>query len=252
MPTEAIPGKTNVGDSPSAGYAAVGLSVLFSAFGWYAVGEWIKPTDTGLQFLLALLRTVFTLLPAIAGFWIANRRQRAILQGMARDLDRLRILMTDYQRLINVDHELRTMDSLSKVARNAIVATANSAKNLYGAIVEIPGDGPAKTILLERFKNHSNSVMTTLSAVQEQMNESGTNVANIITAHESIDIVQRKTRNSETGLELARKMVEARGVGDGLKMISNTLEQAQTLQDQLSIAYRGLQAETKRLPEGEK
>lgn len=224
------------------GYAAIGASVLVSAFGWYAVSKWMQPSDAGVKFLLAFLRTFFALIPAVVGFWIASKRQRASQARMAADLDRLRNLMSDYQKLVAVDHELKTMDSLSKVARNAVVATATSAKNLYGAIVEIPGDGPSKTILLERFKNHSNSVMTTLTAVQEQMNEIGTAVADILTSHEEIDIVKRKTRNSESGLTLARQMVEARGVGDGLKLISNTLEQAQSLQDQLSIAYRGLQA----------
>lgn len=223
------------------GYMAIGAAALFSAFGWYAVGKWMDPGDPGVKYILAILRTVFTLLPALVAFWVANRRQRAIQQGMARKLDVLSNLMIDYQKLQSVEHELKTMDRLSKVARNAVMTTAASSQELFGAIESVSDKG-SRDLLLERYRHHTNSVVTILSAVNEQLSESGRAISENITAEDKIDIVERATKNAESGFALAQKMIDTRGIGDGIRQLKTSIEQAQSLQAQLTSTVKTLES----------
>ena len=223
------------------GYVAIGGAALLSAFGWYAVGTWMDASDPGLKFILAILRTVFTLFPALVAFMVASKRQKEVQRRMALKLDVLKNLMTDYQRLQSVDHELKTMDRLSKVARNAVMNTAASSQELFGAI-EAVVDKPSKDLLLERFRHHTSSVVTILSAVNEQLSESGRAISENITADDQINIVERANKNTESGLELAQKMIETRGIGDGMRQLKTSIEQAQSLQAQLAFTVHTLEA----------
>lgn len=223
------------------GYVWIGSAALLSAFGWYAVGTWMRPSDAGGQIIAAILRTVFTLLPALAAFIVASRRQKEVQRRMAIKLDALRDLMNGYQRLQSVDHELKTMDRLSRVARNAVINTASSSQELFSAIEAVPNK-TSKDLLLERFRHHTSSVVTILSAVNEQLSESGRAISENITADDQINIVERANMNAESGLELAQKMIETRGIGDGMRQLKTSIEQAQSLQAQLASTVQTLEA----------
>jgi hypothetical protein len=222
------------------GYVAVGAAALLSAFGWYALGKWVRPDDPGTKFLLAFMRTVFTLLPALVAFWVANRRQREAERQMALRLDSLKMLMGQYQRLQSVDNELATMDRLAKVARHAVVSTGASSKELFGAI-EAVQDRASKDLLLERYRHHTNSVVTVLNAVSEQLSESGRSISENITADDSINIVERADANATNGLAYATKIIETRGIGDGLKQLKTSIDRAQSLQGQISEAVEQME-----------
>lgn len=220
---------------------AIGGAALFSAFGWYAVGTWIKPSDPSGQFIVAILRTAFTLFPALVAFLVANKRQKEVQRHMALKLDALKNLITDYQRLQSVDHELETMDRLSKVARNAVMLTAASSQELFGAIESV-ADKKSKDLLLERFRHHTSSVVTMLLAVDEQLSESGRAISENITADKEINIVERANQNAESGLALAQRMIETRGIGDGIRQLKTSIAQAQSLQSRLASTDQTLEA----------
>lgn len=215
------------------GYGAIVAAAIFSAFGWFAVDKWV-PTDTdGSSVVIAILRTLFTLIPALVGFWIATRRQRRVHRLIATRLGDLRASISEFQRIRRIEHELHTMDRMAKVAREAVKNTASSSKELFGAI-EAVDDPRVKERLVDRYRYHTNNVATVLSAVSEQLEESGRAIQRELTAEELVPILEREKANSAMGIEHAREIMEQRGIIDGVQQLSFAAEQASRLQLELS------------------
>jgi hypothetical protein len=215
------------------GYIAIGVAATLSAFGWFAVDRWLPSNGDGSSIIIAVLRTMFTLLPAVAGFMIASRRQRKTHRMISAKLENLRGSMSEFQRIRGIEHELHTIDRLAKVAREAVKNTASSAKELFGAI-EAVDDPRVKERLVERYRYHTNNVVTVLSAVSEQMEESGRSIQRELTAEDSVHILEREKTNTARGVEYAREIMEQRGIADGLKQLTFAAEQASQLQLELS------------------
>jgi hypothetical protein len=219
------------------GYAAVAISAVVSAFGWFAIDRWLPAGGEASPVVGAILRTMFTLLPAVAGFLIASRRQRRTHKLLAARLDELRGSFSDFQRIRRIEHELHTMDRLAKVAREAVKNTASSAKELFGAI-EAVDDPHVKERLVERYRYHTNNVVMVLSAVSEQMEESGKSIQRELTADDAIHILEREKVNSSLGVEHAREIMKARGIDEGLDQLAFAAQQATQLQLELSNLKR--------------
>ncbi|WP_147300586.1 hypothetical protein [Lysobacter silvisoli] len=214
------------------GYVAIGAAAMLSAFGWFAVDRWLPAGGDGSAVIVAILRTLFTLLPAMAGFMIANRRQRKTHRAIAAKLENLRGSMVELQRIRGIEHELHTIDRLAKVAREAVKNTASSAKELFSAI-EVVDDPRVKERLVERYRSHTNNVVTVLSAVSEQMEESGRSIHRELSAEDAVHILERERNNANRGLDYAREIMEQRGIADGVKKLIFAAEQA-SLQLELS------------------
>lgn len=236
------------GDSPDkTGYFAIAVAAIFSAFGWFAVDRWIPTAGDGAPVIVAVMRTIFTLMPAVAGFVIANRRQRRTHRILSQRLEQLRSSLDEFQRVRGIEHELRTMDRLTRVAREAVKNTATSAKELFGAI-EAVDDARVKERLVERYRNHTNNVVTVLSAVNEQMEESGRAIYRELSADEEIHILDRERSNTARGVEYAREIMQQRGIADGVEQLTFAFEQASKLQSELS-SLKAL-SNTQALPHG--
>lgn len=214
-------------------YSAIGASAILSAFGWFAVDKWIPTGANGSTIVIAILRTIFTLLPAIVGFLIAGRRQRRTHRMIAIRLEDLRGSLSEFQQIRRIEHELHTMDRMSKVAREAVKNTASSSKELLIAI-EAVDDPRVKERLIERYRNHTNNVVTVLSAVSEQMEESGRSIQRELTADDAVHILEREKTNTLRGIDHAREIMEQRGITDGLQQLSFAAEQASRLQLEVS------------------
>jgi hypothetical protein len=223
------------------GFALVASAAVVSALGWIAVDSWLPEQGGTNPIALSILRTLFTLLPVGAAFLIANQRQRRTHKVVAQHLQDLRQSLLNFQRLRRIEHELHTMDRLSKVAREAVKNTATSAKELFLAI-EVVDDVRIKERLVDRFKNHANSVQTVLTAVKEQMEESGRAIYRELSADESIHVLQREIENSSKGLDLAKQLLEQRGVVDGLQQMQSAAQEAERLQNEL-VAFKAIQKE---------
>jgi len=221
------------GSGDKTGYFAVALSAVVSAFGWFAVDRWMPAGTGSSQIFVAILRTLFTLIPAIAGFLIASRRQRKTHRLLAEKLEELKACLTEFQRLRHIEHELHTMDRLSKVAREAVKNTASSAKELFGAIESVD-NSRIKERLVERYRHHTGNVVTVLSAVSEQMEESGRSIQRELTADDKVHILERESVNTSKGIEHAREIMKSRGIEEGLLQLSIAAEQAAKLQLELS------------------
>ncbi|MEH6419661.1 hypothetical protein [Pseudomonas sp. CGJS7] len=216
-----------------AGYTAIGASAIVSALGWFSIDRWVPVSGDGSAVMVALLRTIFTLLPAIVGFWIAMRRQRDTHKAITLRLADLRSKVSEYQRVRKIEHELHTMDRMAKVAREAVKNTASSSKELLGAI-EAVDEPRVKERLVERYRYHTNNVVTVLSAVAEQMEQSGRSIQLELTADDAIPILEREKLNTSRGIEHAREIMEQRGIVDGLQQLNFAAEQASKLQLELS------------------
>lgn len=214
-------------------YSAIGASAIFSAFGWFAVDRWVPSDTDGSTIVVAVLRTVFSLLPAIVGFLIAGRRQRRTHRLISLKLDDLRAGLAEFKQIRSIEHELHTMDRLAKVAREAVKNTASSSQELLGAI-EAVDDPRVKERLVEKYRNQTNSVVTVLSAVSEQMEESGRSIYRELTAEEAVHILDREKSNTAKGIEYARDIMEQRGIIDGLQQLNFASQQASKLQLELS------------------
>lgn len=190
------------GGGDKLGYVAIAVSAVISAFGWFALDKWQAQSNEGTQVIVAVFRTVFSLLPAAAGFIIANRRQKRTHRALSKRLEDLKAGLVEYQRIATVEHELRTMDRLAKVAREAVKNTASSAKELLGAIEGVD-DQRVKERLVERYRYHTNNVVTVLSAVSEQMEESGRSIQRELTAEDAVHILEREKSNTAKGLDHA-------------------------------------------------
>lgn len=222
------------GESPDkTGYVAIAGTAIFSAFGWFAIDRWIPTVGDGAPVIVAVMRTIFTLLPAVAGFVIANRRQKKTHRVLSQRLEQLRVSLDEFQRVREIEHELRTMDRLTRVAREAVKNTASSAKELFGAI-EAVDDPRIKERLVERYRNHTNNVVTVLSAVNEQMEESGRAIYRELSADEAIHILDRDRSNTARGVEYAREIMQQRGIADGVEQLTFAADQASRLQSELS------------------
>lgn len=214
------------------GYTLIGVSAIVSALGWFSIDRWVDVTGEGSAVLTALLRTTCTLLPAIVGFWMAMRRQRATHHAVALRLNDLRAKVAEYQRVRRIEHELHTMDRMAKVAREAVKNTASSAKELLGAI-EAVDDPHVKERLVERYRNHTNNVVTVLAAVNEQMEQSGRGIQSELTAEDAIHVLEREKVNTAKGIEHAREIMEQRGIVDGVDQLKFAAEQAKLLQSEM-------------------
>jgi len=215
-------------------FVFLGAAAALSAFGWFAVDKWI-PADSALgsSIAVSVLRTIFTLLPAGAAFLIANRRQKAVYRSVASRLTQLKAQLVHFQRVRRIEHELHTMDRLSKVAREAVKNTASSAKELFGAIESV-GDPRIKERLVDRYRTHTNSVVTVLTAVSEQMEESGRAIERELTADEQIHVLDRERQNATKGIEYARDILDQRGIAEGMQQLQLAGESAKHLQQELT------------------
>lgn len=215
------------------GYSAIGASAIFSAFGWFAVDKWIPSDVDGSTVIIAVLRTVFTLIPAVVGFLMAGRRQRRTHRLISLRLEELREGLAEFKQIRRVEHELHTMDRLAKVAREAVKNTASSSKELLEAI-EAVDDPRVQERLVEKYRNQTNSVVTVLSAVSEQMEDSGRAIYGELTADDAVHILEREKSNTAKGIEYARDIMEQRGIIDGLQQLNFASQQASKLQLELS------------------
>lgn len=216
-----------------AGYTAIGASAILSALGWFSIEKWGPVSQDGSAVLVAMLRTIFTLFPAMVGFWIATRNQRKTHRLITLRLEELKSKMLESQRTRVIEHELHTMDRMARVAREAVKNTASSSKELLGAI-EAVDDTRVKERLIERYRYHTNNVVTVLSAVNEQMEESGRSIQRELTAEDAVPILDREKANTARGIDHAREIMEQRGIIDGLKQLNFASEQASRLQLELS------------------
>lgn len=214
-------------------FAAIALAAAASAFGWLAVDRWVPVNSDGTPILVAVLRTVFALIPAIAGFLIATRRQRRVHKLVSARLDDLRRSFDEFQRLKAIEHEINTMNRLSKVAREAAKNTASTTKELLGAIRTV-GDQNTQERLLERCRNQVNSVVTVFAAVGEQMEESGIAIHKELTADDSMHILDRERKSTALGLEYARELMQQRGIEEGRDQLKIAAEQATLLQNEVA------------------
>ncbi len=215
------------------GYLGIAAAAIISALGWFSLEKFAPPGGENSHFVIAFMRTLFTLLPAAAAFWIAGWRQRRTHKHLSLKLEQLKSSMIQFQRLQRIEHEIHTMDRLAKVAREAVKNTAVSAKELLGAIEGVD-DPRTKERLTERYRYHTNNVITVLSAVSEQMEDSGRAIQRELTAEDSVHILEREKSNTSQGVLLAKEIMEQRGITDGLKQLTFASEQATQLQNQLS------------------
>jgi hypothetical protein len=217
-----------------AGYAAIAASAVFSAFGWFAIDRWVPAsTAAATPIMVAILRTIFTLLPAIAGFLIASRRQKRIHRALASRLEDLRNSLAELQSLRRIEHEVQTMNRLSKVAREAVKNTAASAQELLGAIRAVD-DGRVQERLVDRYRTHTNNVVTVLSAVGEQMEESGVAIYRELNAEEEIHVLDREKKTTSLGIDYAREIMKQRGIEEGRDQLRFAFEQASLLQAEVT------------------
>ena len=94
-------------------------------------------------------------------------------------------------------------------------------------------DPRVKERLVERYRSHTNNVVTVLSAVSEQMEESGRSIHRELSAEDAVHILERERNNANRGLDYAREIMEQRGIADGVKKLIFAAEQA-SLQLELS------------------
>lgn len=215
------------------GYAAIALAAAASAFGWLAVDRWIPQSAEGTPVLIAVLRTVFALVPAVAGFLIAARRQKRVHRLVSARLKDLRNSFDEFQRIKAIEHEISTMNRLSKVAREAAKNTASTTQELLGAIRTV-GDQHAQERLLERCRNQVNNVVTVFAAVGEQMEESGIAIHKELTADDPMHILERERKSTSLGLEYARELMQQRGIEEGRDQLKVAAEQAALLQREVA------------------
>jgi hypothetical protein len=214
-------------------YIAVGAAALLSAAGWISAGKWLPADSAGLSFGVAILRTIFTLLPAAVAWWIATRRQRRVHQELSNRLDVLKASLASLDSLESIENELETMNRLASVSRAAVKDTAVSANELLRAIELVPDD-ITKERLVDRFRNHSTGLRTVLSAVNDELEDSGRRIAKQLSAEEEIHILEREERTNTQGIEFARKLAEQRGLIDGVRQLTEASDQARQLQLALS------------------
>jgi hypothetical protein len=231
------------------GHILVIAAALVSGGGWYFLDRIWLPDDPASKIAHAFGRTLLTLLPAFVAFLVASWRQRRTEENMAKKVERIGVLVKQYVRLRSVQNELETVDRLAKVARNATVQTGASASELFRAI-EAVKDPVAKDLLLERYRHHTNSFVTLLSAVNEQLSESGRAISEAVTADDAINIIDRADKNAEDGLRYAEKIIQNRGIGEGLKVLNSTIEKARELQGAINQAVNSMQQEMKSLEVG--
>ncbi len=215
------------------GYFLIAAAAVGSAFGWFALDRWIPDQEGGTSVLIALLRTLFSLAPAIVGFLIANGRQKSTHKAISKRLQDVRQQLTEFQRIRRIEHELHTMDRLARVAREAVKNTASSAKELFGAI-EAVDEPRIKERLVDRYRSHTGNVVTVLSAVSEQMEESGRAIQRELTAEEAVHVLERERQNTTRGVEHAREIMGQRGIAEGFEQLNFATEQASRLQLELS------------------
>jgi hypothetical protein len=218
--------RINGNEADKLGWVAIALTAVFSAFGWFAANRWASAAGDGGQIVTAILRTLFTLLPAAVGFMIANRRQQRVHKSLAKQLGLLKKSLVEFQRVKKVDR-------LTKVAREAVKNTAGSAKELLDAIQSVD-DPRTKERLTERYKYHTNNIATVLSAVMQQMEESGISIYKELNAEESMHVLERDRNNAEKGIEHARQIMESRGIKDGLEQLYLASTKASQLHAELT------------------
>ncbi|HJR73053.1 MAG TPA: hypothetical protein VJ806_05375 [Luteimonas sp.] len=172
---------------------------------------------------------MFTLLPAIAGFLIASRKQKRTHRALAGRLEDLRSSLAELQSLRRIEHEVQTMNRLTKVAREAVKNTASSAQELLGAIRAV-NDPYTRERLVDRYRTHTNNVATVLSAVGEQLEESGISIYSELNAESEIHVLEREKANTASGLEYAREIMKQRGIEEGRDQLRIAFEQASLLQ----------------------
>lgn len=214
-------------------YTAIAIAAAASAFGWLAVDRWVPTASDGTPILVAVLRTIFALVPAVAGFLIATRRQKRTHRLVATRLEDLRRSFDEFQRLKAIEHEIQTMNRLSKVAREAAKNTASTTQELLGAIRAV-NDQHAQERLLERCRNQVNNVVTVFAAVGEQMEESGIAIHKELTADDPMHILDRERRSTALGLDYARELMQQRGIEEGRDQLKIAAEQAALLQREVA------------------
>ncbi|HYG78069.1 MAG TPA: hypothetical protein VEK08_23890 [Planctomycetota bacterium] len=218
---------------PWISYAAVAAVALLSGLGYLASGQWVEGESGSAKAGVAVLRTLFTFAPALVAFFVATRQQRKAEERMAAQLSKLRSQLNQYVRLQAVQNELHTVERLAKVARSAVRQTGNSSNELFSAISYVT-EPHAKERLVERFRHHADGLVTVLTAVNEEMSESGRKIYEGITADQPMNIMDRADYNSEKGLEYAETMIKKRGIQDGVKQLQSSVEQARVVQAQLN------------------
>lgn len=215
------------------GYIGIAIAAIVSALGLFGIEKIVVADTENGRFVIAFMKTLFSLLPAAAAFWIAHWRQRKTHKNISMQLARLKKGLDELERIRRIEHELHTMERLAKVAREVGKNTASSAKELLGVIEGI--DDPwAKERLTQRYRYLTNNVITVLSAVGEQMEDSGKSIQRELTADESIHVLEREKSNITLGIQHAKEMMEQRGIIDGLKQLTFASEQAAALQNQLA------------------
>jgi hypothetical protein len=215
-------------------YTIIGTSAVLSASGWLAIDRWLPVTHDGAYpIVVAFMRTVLMLIPPIIAFVIAGRRQRRTHKLISMKLAQIREGMSELERLRKIEHEIHTMDRLSRVAREAVKHTASGARELLGAIEGVDDDR-MKERLVERYRTYTNNVVTVLSAVNEQMEESGRSIYREISADDSIHVLQREKDNTSKGVEYAKEIMQQRGILDGVAQVTFAAEQAAKLQHELT------------------
>lgn len=219
--------------SDSLGYVGIAVAAIISALGWFSIEKIaVANTDSG-RFVVAFMKTLFSLLPAAAAYWIANLRQRKMHKKISIQLSQLRLCLNEFQRIRRIEHELHTMERLAKVAREVGKNTAASAKELL-SVIESVDDAWTKERLTQRYRYLTNNVITVLSAVSEQMEDSGKSIQRELTADDAIFILDREKSNISQGVLHAKEMMEQRGIIEGMNQLAFASEQAAQLQLQLS------------------
>jgi hypothetical protein len=222
-------------------YVWIGVAGLVSATGWLAADKWVAADSPAASVAVALMRTLFTLLPAAIAWWIASRRQRSVHQALSRQLDELKAKMAQSRRLSTIQIELDTMNRLAKVSRSAVKDTASTANALLQAIDTVV-DPATKERLAERFRIHSDGLRTVLIAVNEELQESGRTIARELTAEDAIHILEREEQTNAKGIELAEKLAQQRGLHDGVRALAAASEQARQIQVTLMALPTGATA----------
>lgn len=216
----------------SLGYLGIAVAAIISAIGWFSIEKFAVADQESGHFVIAFMKMLFTLLPAAAAFWIANLRQRKIHKALSIQLEQLKVNLNEFQRIRRIEHELHTMERLAKVAREVGKNTAVSAKELLG-VIESVDDPLTKERLTQRYRYLTNNVITVISAVSEQMEDSGKSIQRELTADDSIHIMEREKSNIALGVQHAKEIMEQRGIIDGLEQLTFASEQAAKLQTQL-------------------
>jgi hypothetical protein len=148
-------------------------------------------------------------------------------------LEDLRNSLAELQSLRRIEHEVQTMNRLSKVAREAVKNTAASAQELLGAIRAVD-DGRVQERLVDRYRTHTNNVVTVLSAVGEQMEESGVAIYRELNAEEEIHVLDREKKTTSLGIDYAREIMKQRGIEEGRDQLRFAFEQASLLQAEVT------------------